>query len=112
MMTFVTDAPESCGIVSLNEAGSIARYWEKDIKSVGNLANAAVYVASPEFCDYVANSNALDLSADVIPMIYQRLNVFHNDVYHRDIGTLASFALAQIEYPRLKFSSKSFGGCA
>ena len=106
MMTFSTDTPESCGIISLNEEGSIKYYWEKDLKSEGNLANAAVYIASPQFCDYIASSDAFDLSLDVIPKIYKRLNVFRNDVYHRDIGTLASFALAQVEYQALKSNYK------
>jgi len=102
MMTFTTDTPESCGIVSLNGDGCITRYQEKDPTATGNLANAAVYVASSEFCDIVAQSDAFDLSKDVIPLIYERLTVFHNDVYHRDIGTLASFALAQVEYQALR----------
>ncbi len=112
MMTFVTDTPETCGIVSLDETGRITHYWEKDPAAQGNLANAAVYVASPEFCDIVAGSGAFDLSKDVIPLIYDRLTVFHNDVYHRDIGTLAAYALAQVEYPALRAAWALPGGGA
>jgi len=101
MMTFTTNSPESCGIVSLDSTGGIRRYWEKDQLAEGNLANAAVYLVSPEFCDIIVKSDAFDISREVIPSIHHRLNVFHNDVYHRDIGTLESFALAQIEFPRL-----------
>lgn len=104
MMTFATDTPQSCGIVSLDADGCINCYKEKDPTAKGNQANAAVYVVSPEFCDIIAGSEAFDLSKDVIPLIYERLNVYHNDILHRDIGTLASYALAQIEYLPLQAS--------
>lgn len=102
MMTFITDRPESCGIVSLGENGCISKYQEKDPKASGNLANAAVYIASTEFCDIVAKSEAVDIGKDVLPNIYNRMNAFHNEIYHRDIGTLESFAMAQIEWQSLK----------
>jgi mannose-1-phosphate guanylyltransferase len=101
MMTFTTDTPANCGIVLLDASGRIVRYWEKDPFAEGKLANAAVYVASPEFCDIVAGSDAVDLSKDVVPLIYAHLITFNNDVYHRDIGTIESFAMAQIEFSRL-----------
>lgn len=100
MMTFTTDTPESCGIVETDGQGRILSYWEKDPTARGNLANAAVYVVSSQFCDMVAkDQNAFDLSKDIIPQIYQRLNSFQNTVLHRDIGTLSSYALAQVDYP-------------
>lgn len=99
MMTFLTDKPESCGIVTVNKDGGITNYQEKSPAACGNLANAAVYMASPEFCDIVAQLNVEDIGKDVIPTVYERMSTFHNRVYHRDIGTLESFALAQIEWP-------------
>jgi mannose-1-phosphate guanylyltransferase len=100
MMTFTTDSPESCGIVKTDDLGHILSYWEKDPNAYGNLANAAVYVVTAEFCDIVANDpNAFDLSKDSIPHLYPRMNSFHNAILHRDIGTLSSYALAQVDYP-------------
>jgi hypothetical protein len=29
-----------------------------------------------------------------------RINTFHNSIYHRDIGSLKSYRLAQIEYTK------------
>lgn len=100
MMTFETETPESCGIIEADAEGRILAYWEKDTQARGNLANAAVYVVTPEFLDLVAaDLHAFDLSKDIIPRTYKRMNTYNNALLHRDIGTLSSFALAQVEYP-------------
>ena len=100
MMTFQTNTPESCGIVEVADSGLVQTYWEKDPAARGNLANAAVYLVTPEFCDIVtADSQAFDLSKDVIPRVALRMNTYYNNVLHRDIGTLSSYALAQVDYP-------------
>ncbi len=100
MMTFVTDTPELCGIVQLDAAGRIAAFHEKSRADHGNVANAAVYLLEPEIFGVIdaLGRPVAEFSTDVLVRILDRVHTFHNDVYHRDIGTPASLARAQLDY--------------
>lgn len=99
MMTFTTDIPETCGIVELDKYGIVINFHEKVKKPPSNLANAAVYIMSPKILEFMKslNKEIIDFSTEVIPKFIGKINTFHNDVYHRDIGNLESYSLAQIE---------------
>lgn len=101
LMTFRTDAPESCGIVALDKDGIVQEFYEKPKVWRGNLANAAVYILSQRVIDFIETlgKNEVDFSTEVLPHFTGRMNTFHNDIYHRDIGTAESLAAAQVEYP-------------
>ncbi len=101
MMSFVTDQPQSCGILTLDSAGRVLEMDEKPQHPKGNLANAAVYIVEPEVIDFVASLGkpVVDFSTEVLPVFMGRIFAFHNGSYHRDIGNPASLALAQIDYP-------------
>jgi mannose-1-phosphate guanylyltransferase len=101
MMTFETDNPSGSGIIQLNNLGIVESFWEKVTNPPGNLANGAVYIATQKVIDYMVelNKEVFDLSKDVIPQFVGRINTFHNDLYHRDIGTLESLDKARREYP-------------
>lgn len=104
MMTFETDNPQSCGIVRLNEQGVVTDFYEKVQNPPGNLANAAVFIFSPEALDIIAKlkkQETLDISIDVLPLMMGRLYTYHNDIYHRDIGTPESLSAAEIEFPKI-----------
>jgi mannose-1-phosphate guanylyltransferase len=100
MMTFETDAPETCGIVETNAAGLVARFHEKVVNPPGNRANAAVYIIEPEVVEFLAalGKPIIDFSTEVIPHFIGRVNTFHNDDYHRDIGTPESLRAAAREF--------------
>jgi mannose-1-phosphate guanylyltransferase len=100
MMTFDTDAPETCGIVDLDAKGIVVGFHEKSPVPHGNRANAAVYIFEPSVIDFLAtlNKEIIDLSLEVIPRFLGRMHCFHNDDYHRDIGTLESLSLAEREF--------------
>lgn len=100
MMTFKTDVPHSCGIVELNTAGVVKKFHEKVSNPPSNHANAAVYIFEPSILDFLKllNKDIIDISVDVIPAYLGRIQTFYNDNYHRDIGTLESLAIAEIEY--------------
>ena len=93
MMTFDTDAPESCGIVELDDEGVVRAFHEKTSKPPGNLANGAVYILEPDVFDFLAalNKNTIDFSTEVLPHYLDRIYTFKNDRYHRDIGTVDSY---------------------
>lgn len=101
MMTFTTAEPELCGIVELDERGIVKKIFEKVENPPGNLANGAVYILAPSVMDFLIslNSKMIDFSTEVLPHFLDRINSFHNDIYHRDIGTEESLRVAQHEYP-------------
>ena len=101
MMTFTTDAPRTCGIVTTDRAGLVNGFFEKVQNPPGNRANAAVYILEHEVIDVVAGLNkpVIDMSTEVLPRLLGRMWTWHNNDYHRDIGTLASWRSAQSEYP-------------
>lgn len=99
MMTFKTPNPSSCGIVELDSFGVVQQFYEKVQNPPSNLANGAVYICEPSIFDFLEslNKKEIDFSNDVLPAYLGKINTFLNDVYHRDIGTVESFAMAQIE---------------
>ena len=101
MMTFTTTEPELCGIVELDERGVVKKIFEKVENPPGNLANGAVYILAPSVMNFLIslNSKMIDFSTEVLPHFLGRINSFHNDIYHRDIGTAESLRVAQHEYP-------------
>jgi mannose-1-phosphate guanylyltransferase len=100
MMTFDTDAPQSCGIVDLDEKGVVVGFHEKSANPPGSRANAAVYIFEPSVLDFLAslNKDIIDISLEVIPRYLGRMHCFHNADYHRDIGTPESLRLAELEF--------------
>lgn len=104
MMLFKTDNPSACGIVELNKQGVVKKFYEKVQNPPSNLANGAVYICEPSLFDFLEalNKKKIDFSNDVLPNYIGRINTYLNDIYHRDIGTVESYALAQIEYKSIK----------
>jgi mannose-1-phosphate guanylyltransferase len=101
MMTFDTDSPETCGIVQERADGIVAGFHEKVANPPGRRANAAVYIFEPEVVDWLAmlNTRVIDLSTEVLPSFLGRICTYHNDCYHRDIGTPESLRCAELEFP-------------
>lgn len=99
MMTFTTDTPQSCGIIDTDSRGIVVGFHEKVANPPGNRANGAVYIFEPSVIDFIARSGktVIDISTEVLPAFMGRISTFHNADYHRDIGTLESFSLAQVE---------------
>ncbi len=101
MMTFDTDTPQSCGIVETDAQGLVLGFHEKVANPPGTRANAAVYMVGAALRAMVRDGGAstADFSTGVLPRLLGRMDAFHNQTYHRDIGTPASLFRAQIEYP-------------
>ncbi len=99
MMTFKTPAPESCGIVELDEQGVVQAFHEKVKSPPSNLANAAVYLFEATiFNEFQKNLvYPIDISKDIIPQLLGKIYTYYNGFYHRDIGTIESLSLAQQE---------------
>lgn len=99
MMTFTTPAPQSCGIVELDEKGIVQSFHEKVSDPPGDLANAAVYIIEPEVVELMAamKKDRIDFSTEVLPHYIGKIYTYYNNIYHRDIGTVESFLCAQTE---------------
>lgn len=100
MMTFETDAPQSCGIIFENDQGLVTEFFEKVANPPGNRANAAVYIFEPSVVDFIAalGRPVVDISTEVLPAFMGRICSFHNGDYHRDIGTPESLRAAEREF--------------
>ncbi|WP_025900149.1 nucleotidyltransferase family protein [Sneathiella glossodoripedis] len=99
MMTFTTETPESCGIIERDSSGRVIKFIEKPKQFIGNLANGAVYIMHlPTILEFLdQRPTASDLSTEVLPHFVNRMNCFHNSVYHQDIGNISALANAQID---------------
>lgn len=97
MMTFKTDAPETCGILELDGENVVTAFHEKVADPPGNLANGAVYILEPSILLFLEKlgRERIDFSTEVLPHFTKRIFTFHNDTYHRDIGTMESYLKAQ-----------------
>jgi mannose-1-phosphate guanylyltransferase len=102
MLGFRTDNPRSCGILELNDRGTVITFHEKVENPPGNLANGAVYVFEPGIIDLIASLNTpiVDLSTQIIPGLVGRIFCVETKGYHRDIGTPESLRRACAEFPR------------
>ncbi len=110
MMTFTTDTPENCGIVQSNHDGVVTKFYEKSQLDHGRIANAAVYIVSPDVLNFIESlkKSEVDFSTEIIPKFLGKINTFHNHIYHRDIGNPTSLELARSEFPSL-FKHLNFG---
>lgn len=107
MMTFDTQDPCSCGIVTLNHERIVIGYKEKPKIRISGEANAAVYFFTNESLKTIERmANISDLSRDVIPQFIGKIFAWKNDCYHRDIGNPESYKLGQTEFLQFKLQKE------
>jgi mannose-1-phosphate guanylyltransferase len=95
MMTFLTDRPEACGIVELDERGVVIRMHEKVLNPPGNLANGAIYIISPAMQTELRQQlpSATDFSTEVLPHFMGRIYSYRTHSTFMDVGTPDAYAL-------------------
>jgi mannose-1-phosphate guanylyltransferase len=98
MGLFHSDYPQACGIASLDEDGMVVSFVEKPQETESDLANAGIYVASPEIFSYIPEGNVVDLGHDVLPKLVGKMYGCEIDGYLRDIGTPENYKKAQEEW--------------
>lgn len=96
MMTFRTDNPSSCGIVTLDENNIVVGFEEKQENPSGNLANGAIYILSAELLKNLkqGNSGITDFSTQVLPTLLKRIYAHETSAQLIDIGTPTAYAKA------------------
>ncbi len=102
-MLFKSDNPSSCGIVELDNQNIVQKFHEKVKNPPSDLANGAVYICEPSIFTFLEalDKKNIDFSNDVLPQFMGKINTYLNESYHRDIGTIESYGLAQVEIRNL-----------
>ena len=97
MLTFDTEQPEACGIVTTDENGIVREYVEKPKKSNSKKANAAVFVFEDEFIEWFKENGEKenDFSKDILPLLTGKIFACHTQKEYIDIGTPKNLAKAQ-----------------
>ena len=88
MLTFTTSTPQTCGIVEVDQEGKLIGFYEKQIAPPSNMANGAVFIASPAFFEFIKEDDRvnLDLSRDIVPTLLGKIFCVHTEAYFEDIG--------------------------
>jgi mannose-1-phosphate guanylyltransferase len=97
MGLFHTDNPQGCGIATMDRDGIVVDFVEKPEYTESNLANAGIYVSSPELLDYIPEGFA-DLGHDVLGKLVGKMAGYEIKGYLRDIGTMDSYEKAKMEW--------------
>ncbi len=93
MLAFRTQTPQTCGILEVDDQNVLQNMYEKSHQDHGNLANGALYILSSELIASLTTES--DFSTQVIPKLYDRIQVVETNETYLDIGTPESYALAQ-----------------
>lgn len=97
MLTFNTDTPHSCGIITTDKNGVVQGFHEKVSNPPGNKANGAVYVFDEDLIDWITkfSPEAEDFSTDILPRLIGRIATWDVESEYIDIGTYNSYKKAQ-----------------
>lgn len=98
-LSFISDAPQTAGIMQLDENRKVMTFHEKVSNPPGDLANGAVYFFEPQVWPIVESltQDAPDISLDLVPKLMGRLFASEPASYLRDIGSPESYEQAQQE---------------
>jgi len=105
MAVFHTDRPRECGIATVNSTHTIVEFVEKPKNPKSNLANAGIFVASPEIFHYFPDNHetVIDLGFNVLPNLVDKMKAYLLTDYLLDIGNLERYQKAQEDAKQLKF---------
>jgi mannose-1-phosphate guanylyltransferase len=102
MALFETNNPSGCGIVSLNEHFTVNHFEEKPANPVSNLANAGLYVASPQIISLIDPAKTpADIGFDLLPLLLGKMSGYKINDYLIDIGTHKNLEKARQDWPLL-----------
>lgn len=100
MLTFRTDMPKQSGILEVDDRGLVQGFFEKVENPPGDLANAAVYILTPEVLQTIDEEEGpfIDLSTEIIPRFLGRIFATPAAGYHRGIETVEGLERAHREF--------------
>ena len=94
--------PSRCGVVELDEDGTVNRFVEKPTNPPSKLAFAGVMLGSQAMLEVVSDDRPADIGFDVLPQLARRAVAYPIDDYLMDIGTIENYEQAQKTWPGLK----------
>jgi len=100
--------PTRCGIVGVNEDGTIREFVEKPQKPAGNLAFSGLMIGTQELLDVIPECVPADIGFHVLPRLCGRMLAFPIHDYLIDIGTMENYVTAQTAWPGLNEDSKCY----
>jgi len=104
MGLFHAPTPSACGIATLDGEDRITAFIEKPESPESDLANAGIYVASPDIFTYFParsdSTEVLDLGFHVLPLLAGTMYGYLIREYIKDIGTIAALQAALADWPQ------------
>jgi mannose-1-phosphate guanylyltransferase len=91
--------PRRCGIVTLDENGTVLGFVEKPEVPSSNLAFCGIMVANRRLLDVIPEEIPADIGFHVLPQLSGQMAAYRLSDYLLDIGTLENFYLAQTTWP-------------
>lgn len=110
MGLFHTSVPRQCGIVELDSRGLITSFVEKPAHPKSDLANAGVFVASPDLLPYIPQGTGVDLGHHVLPKLVGRMYGYVISDYLQDIGTMENYLNALRQWRGFSESTADMSG--
>lgn len=94
--------PTRCGIVELDQRGTVRSFVEKPQEPRSNLAFAGIMVAGQEIFELIPKARPSDIGFDVLPKLVGKMAAMKICGYLRDIGTMENYNAAQADWPGLE----------
>jgi mannose-1-phosphate guanylyltransferase len=96
----VTD-PARCGIVEVDQQGTVRSFVEKPQEPKSNLAFTGIMVVGQEIFQSIPEERPTDIGFDLLPKLVGRMAAMKIGGYLRDIGTMENYEAAQADWPGL-----------
>ncbi len=90
--------PHRCGVVEIDQAGTVRSFVEKPEQPRSNLAFAGLMVAGQEIFDFVPEKRPVDVGFDLLPKLVGRMGAVRLGGFLMDVGTIENYRRAQEEW--------------
>lgn len=101
MALFRTDKPSEKGIAILDDKNVISGFEEKPKNPKSNLANAGLYISSPEILDLIPEYEVTDIGFHLLPQLVGKMRGWETTDYLIDIGIPSDLEKAENEWQKL-----------
>jgi mannose-1-phosphate guanylyltransferase len=93
--------PARCGVVELDQLGTVQSFVEKPGEPKSNLAFTGIMMARQEIFQFIPEKRPADIGFDLLPKLVGRMAAMKISGYLRDIGTMENYQAAQTDWPGL-----------
>jgi mannose-1-phosphate guanylyltransferase len=108
MALFHSQNPKACGIAELNNEGVVIDFEEKPKNPKSNLANAGIFISSPDVLEMIPDNDLTDIGFDLIPKLVGKMKGWITSDFLLDIGTLENLKKAEAEW--LNINRRNYHG--